>query len=106
MRDFARLRRNFHLFEENAVVQPLWREPFLQAVPVADLAAILFDHIGARHVQMNREAVDFDVADPDVSRRPGAAVAALAARELQPIAVPRFLLRRGCDHFQLHAPRL
>src|SRR5688500_4631650 len=82
-------RRHGHFLEEDAVVQPLRRAAFFEAVAIADPPAELFERFVARHPQMRGEAVDLDVADPDVPGRTRAAVPALAARELQPIAIPR-----------------
>src|SRR5207248_6821660 len=55
-RDLSVLLFRGNLLEEDAVVIPLRREAFLQADPLADLAAILLQALVARESQVQGEA--------------------------------------------------
>src|SRR4051794_77328 len=82
---------------------------FLERVLAADLPAVLVDDLAGGKLEMIRESLDLDLANPDVPRRAGAAVAALRAGEIQPARVPwlvRLALLRSLQNFQFHrAPK-
>src|SRR5688500_6443721 len=86
----AFLSRDGHLvfLEEHAVVVADRITELLQAPLPIHLAAVSLDRFFRRDLQEIRQPHDLLAADPDEPGAAGAAVAALGAGELQPVAVP------------------
>jgi hypothetical protein len=83
-------------FEEDAVVLVVGGADFLEAVALADAAAVLVDGLFGGKVEMAGEAVDFFEGDPDVTGAAGAAVAAGSAGKAEAGGVPK--LGEGTVH--------
>ena len=66
-----------------------------QALADSDLPDIAPLELGHLQFQERGQRLDLALVDPDVARRPGAAIAALAALESQAGMVPRFSLLHG-----------
>src|SRR5262245_25149931 len=64
-------------------------EPFAQTPLVADAARVDGQHLGGTFSAIGGDVLDLVVVDPDVSRRPGAAVAAAGAAEAKAVLIPR-----------------
>src|SRR5688572_21238736 len=67
------------VLQEDAVVQPGGVADLLQADALANPAAVPLEEVFTLQLQKRREPTDLFVADPDISRRARAAVAALLA---------------------------